>query len=228
MDASDEKLYWGKGESQKGKSIKPRNITDLKNALENISQDAKQQEEQRRAFMEDRAKEVLMYRERIVEATTPDELNQVKAVILNRISLVGDRNIKNYPEVKQTLKELKILLQYADAEITAFKPQTIDNIEALHLGIFNEIGFLIFDEFVKGGKSWCYDCSYAYRRMREYDKPRLIHDHIKPGTFQIWVNDNYPDKEILTEIKTIGKVETPERKNRYDLVKRLHKKNKMA
>lgn len=112
----------------------------------------------------------------------------------------------------------------ADAEFAAFKPETNDNVEALHLRIFNEFGFSIFDEFVKGGKSWCYDCSYAYRRMHEYDKPRLIHGDIKPGAFQVWVNDNYPDKEILTEIKTLGKVETPERKNRYDLVKKLHKK----
>lgn len=225
MESADKKLYWRKVESKKGETKKPKSITDLKNAMERIPQDTKQQEEQRQIFMEDRAKEVLIYRERIVEATTLEELSDVKALILDRISLVGDRNIRDYPNVKQTLKELKILSTYVDAEIAAFKPQTNHNLETFHPEIFKEKGFLIFDEFVKSGKFWFSDCSYAYRRMREYDKPRLIHDHIKPGMFLAWVNENYPEKDdLLKEVKPISEVKTDARARRYDLVKRLHEK----
>jgi hypothetical protein len=113
MESADKKLYWEKGNKQE---IKANGLSDFISKMKKIKSPL--------LFMEDRAKEVLIYRKRIAEATTLDELNQVKALILNRISLVGDRNIKDYTDVKRTLKELKSLVKYVDAEITAFKPES--------------------------------------------------------------------------------------------------------
>lgn len=126
MKSADEELYWREVESKKGETIKPKSITDLKNALGNIPQDNKQQEEQRRIFMANRAKEMFIYRERIVEATTLEELSDIKALILNRISLMDEFDDKDYPKATETRPKLNNLLRYADSKIANFKPQVRD------------------------------------------------------------------------------------------------------
>ncbi|MBN2821069.1 MAG: hypothetical protein JXP36_19005 [Bacteroidales bacterium] len=97
--------------------------------------------------------------------------------------------------------------------------------------IFNKNGYLIFDEFVKDGNSWQYDCSYAYRIMHDKEHNlSLIHDHIKPGMFIKWVNENYPDKDSLEEIKTLNVVKTQNREKLFNSAKNniIKQKNKLA
>ena len=116
MEASDKEIYL---RIEKPKEDN-RFITDPKavqEELKKIFEDEKARTEQNQLFDENRANEVLTYQKKIVEAKTLDDLTQVKTLVLNRISFLGNRNFNDDPEAAQTLKELIDLLQYVDAKI---------------------------------------------------------------------------------------------------------------
>jgi hypothetical protein len=133
---------------------------------------------------------------------------------------------KTHPNLAGYLNyALKIITDKMDDFREASEPTELQQEENLHPEIFKGKGFLVFGEFIKNSTSWQYDCSYAYRVMHDH-KPSLIHDHIKPGMFKTWVNENYPEKEMLEEIKTLNVVQIDNRDNTFNKAKKTFIKQK--
>lgn len=125
-------------------------------------------------------------------------------------------------ELKQTLKldnqeennEIPILNNENKPEETRLEnphPEIFKSLEAYH----------IFDEFLKDGnpENYLRDCSFIYRMMCEQEKPSLIHEHIKPGAFRVWINSNRTDVDggINSQLKTFE--HSTDRENRYNRIK---------
>lgn len=136
--------------------------------------------------------------------------DEIKSYLLKfKYDILGNKNENELTEINGRIyKFICNQLNRLKEQLNKSNDQTV-----LHPEIFKYNGFLIFDKFVKDSKSWGYDCSYAYRMMHDDQdyKKRLIHDHIKPGMFMKWVNENYADKDSLEEIKAMHVVKTNNR-----------------
>lgn len=122
--------------------------------------------------------------------------------------------------IRQSHDEIKDFLRSQKEELLFQKYNTIKN---THPEIFKNNGYLVFEQFIKYANkdAWLRECSFIYRIMHEMEEPPLIHSHIKPGMFKIWINETYLDEEPLTEIKTYDVAHSKEREMRYNLAKNI-------
>ncbi len=81
--------------------------------------------------------------------------------------------------------------------------------------------FRIFINFIKESddKKYIREYSFIYRVM-SFEQDGFIYDHIKPGNYKTWFENNFSDLESPTEIKTYDVCKTNERLNRYQRIKK--------
>lgn len=145
-------------------------------------------------------------------------LERLKMKIIDLGILIYDHTPIDYPNITQDFLECidKYLLDWKlnNTQTRILKnpcPEMFVDCKSYHL--FN-------DYILKANKSkFLREASFIYRIMSEYEKPSLIHAHIKPGMFKNWFNKKYPKLDYLSEVKTYSESSTTERKIRYKELK---------
>ena len=145
-------------------------------------------------------------------------LERLKMKIINLGILIYDHTPIDYPNITQDFLECidKYLL---DWKLNKTQTRILENpypemfVDYKSYRLFN-------DYILKANKSkFLREASFIYRIMSEYEKPPLIHGHIKPGMFKDWFNEKYPELDYLSEVKTYSESSTTERKTRYKELK---------